>query len=295
MAILIVTFLGASICSVFDMVLHRYLIGIHNTIISQRALNIFLLCSWILPFCLIVLVDLVFGDRDTIIALSSDKMYCLHNLYSDRLDGIIGTILIFLFIFCTSVFQIFAYYRIVNKYLLVKAGKKSKSKAKKKASLSNLANIDTHSNEFRLIKKALAISGLFAIVWSVFVIKIIYEFWTKEPISFYYDIAWDIVGCCTPIINACILYFYDAKVKQNVNEIFFVSFAIYLYKKCIGIVTQRTPDAVSQRTRHQATADLVRIDANLEAIALSPMPAPSVVFSLTQPQADQPTLPTVKS
>ena len=274
------------------MVLHRYLIGIHNIIISQRALNILLLCSCILPFCLIVLVDLVFGDKETIIALSSDKMYCLHNLYSDRLDGIIGTILIFLFIFCTSVFQIFAYYRIVKKYLLVKAAKKTKSKAKKKASLSNLANIDTHSNEFRLIKKAVAISGLFAIVWSVFVIKIIYEFWTKEPISFYYDIAWDIVGCCTPIINAYILYFYDAKVKQNVNEIFFVSFAIYLYKECIS---QRSRQEISQRTRNQATIARVIVDANVEEVVLSPMPVPTAVFSLNQPQTDQPTLGTVKA
>ena len=73
--------------------------------------------------------------------------------------------------------------------------------------------------EWKLIKKSIAIAGIFASTWVIYVLITFYELVTLRTIPLWIDYVWETVCTMTPILNCIILYTYDGKVRSNVREL----------------------------------------------------------------------------
>ena len=77
----------------------------------------------------------------------------------------------------------------------------------------------TNSAERLLIEKSIAFSAAFLVCWIPYILKVVIEIATKEPVSFEYDCICDLAGCTNPLLNVIVLLKYDSRVKQNVVEL----------------------------------------------------------------------------
>lgn len=98
---------------------------------------------------------------------------------------------------------IFAYTRLVLFYHTRVKGRRSEKKKK----------------EWLLFKKALAISGSFVFSWSFLVAIMTYSVTTGNVVSIDTDLIICAVVVLNPLLNAYILWNYDAKVRQNFREL----------------------------------------------------------------------------
>ena len=101
------------------------------------------------------------------------------------------------------VLQAIAYTQIVNSYL--SARKVTKTRVAKQE---------------KLIEKAIALSASFALCWICIPVKIIYELSSHQPVPVWFDGLGSVCWTLVPFFNALILLKYDAKVRQNIKELF---------------------------------------------------------------------------
>ena len=140
------------------------------------------------------------------IALQSSKYYCMINFTTtDPATLAIAGIILFVLAF-NYVFIVYAYSCIISVF---KASPRKKGNKRENASSERL-----------LIEKAVAFSAAYMVCWFPYILKIIFEMATKEPVSFEYDCICDLAGCTNPLLNVIVLIKYDARVKQDVQELF---------------------------------------------------------------------------
>ena len=106
-----------------------------------------------------------------------------------------------------------AYTRLVLFYHTRVKGKRSEKKRK----------------EWLLFKKALAISGSFVFSWTFLVAIMTYSVCTGNAVSIETDFIVCAVVVLNPLLNAFILWKYDAKVRQNFRELGAGSFLYQTY------------------------------------------------------------------
>lgn len=77
-------------------------------------------------------------------------------------------------------------------------------------------------NEWKLIKKSVAIAGTFSGTWILFCAKTVYEVVSGNSAPFWLDQLWGLIATLNPLINCMILYKYDGKVRSNVRELLYL-------------------------------------------------------------------------
>ena len=148
--------------------------------------------------------------------LQTSKLYCLVDITSSNPINIASSVLIFFIIAGTMLFLIFAYSRITFTYLQAQDKKKNRNA---NGSLRRRVTV-MNEKEARLIKKALAINSAFIFCWISFLGKLVYEASTHQPVHYEFDVFLDFLGCLNPCLNFFILYYFDAKCRININELF---------------------------------------------------------------------------
>lgn len=204
-AALIMEFLGASILSVFSMTAHKYLSIVFQWQLTDRHVAAMIAVSWLLPL-LLTLLYITSSQVDMFIGLQASNNYCMLALdYATK-----GVILILVFILGTIFILVFAHWHIIIKYRQWKKDSENEEDKTKKEGI--------------LIKKSIAIIGIFSITWSLYMIQIVYEIAAHKQVPAEYGIFWEIVGVSNPVLNLVILFIYDAKFKRNIMALPFVNF-----------------------------------------------------------------------
>ena len=203
---LFLVLLGASICSVFAMTAHKYLSIVYQWQLTERHVSAMILVSWLFPFLLLVGFSRTTSNSSNngivFIGLVSTKHYCFSVLYVDDLVVFIGAIIILTFITGTIIMLVLAHAHILMKYREWKrTGRNVRDRLRK---------------EGILIKKSMAIAGIFTLQWTFYIAYILYELASHKPVSLGYELFWEFLGVAIPILNLVILYVYDAKFKQNI-------------------------------------------------------------------------------
>ena len=86
-------------------------------------------------------------------------------------------------------------------------------------------------NEWRLIKKSVAIAGIFSGTWIFFCVKTGYEVVSGETSPEWLDYFWGVLATLNPVINCVILYTYDGKVRSNVRELLYVEWMEWFWRE----------------------------------------------------------------
>ena len=217
--VLILGFLGASMCSVIAMTLHKYLSILHRIQLTQPRVLLLIAISWTGPALLIVGFCLI-SDVGSMINLQSSRTWCFVAMASENTQNMAAAILMFCFPFATICALIFGHYRILVAYR-----KWSLSRNKSK---DVVVDTEQATKEQRLIKKSVAISGLFSFTWAFMLVKMGYEFSTHKQINVVMDNLVEFMGLASPIINTFVLYTYDAKFKANIRELFHLDSWMYI-------------------------------------------------------------------
>lgn len=198
--------------SVFGMTFHRYMVLLYRFEFSKTLVWAFIAFLWLTPFSLCILI-LHYGVETV---LQTSKLYCLVDFTSTTPINIASSVLIFLFIAVTMLFLIFAYSRITFTYLRAQDKKKNRNA---NGELRRRVTVMSEK-EVRLIKKAFAINLAFIFCWVSFLGKLVYEASTHQPVNYGFDAFLDFLGCLNPCLNFFILYYFDAKCRMNINELF---------------------------------------------------------------------------
>ena len=82
-----------------------------------------------------------------------------------------------------------------------------------------LTKSQKRENEKKLLKKGVAICASFVVTWVFFLFKMMLELGLKKNVPYEYDVFCDFMGVIGPIVNALIIYNYDSKSRQNINEL----------------------------------------------------------------------------
>ena len=201
---LIIITLGASILSLSLLTLLKYLAIIKAIYPSQRQVTMSIISVWLFFGILILAFQPLDVDQQD--ALQTTHLYCFIALYSSEPYVMAGSLIVLIYILLNMGFQVWAYSVIVITY--------SRLQKRKRKSGNYTAN------EVRLMKKAIGICATFIICWSFFVFKIIYELGSGKESPFILDSIVEFLAALQAIINALILYRYDAKVRRNIQELF---------------------------------------------------------------------------
>lgn len=252
---LIVFSLGASILSVSAMTLHRYLIVVRRVHLTRKQAFAFLSGIWI-GLAVVVCLFLSLGDMGTVVSLQSSGQYCFIAMHRWDTVSLLASLLVLLFIVGTMVFIVCGYYYIVKRYFYLKKEAKRRQEVSAKHPADSIKEIEEAQHyrkqfspvalilqirlkaarnnqsstmgygEIKLLKKAIAIAGSFVFIWVFLVVKIIYEVSNQEPVAMSYDSLIEIMFTAYPIFNGVILYLYDEKCRNNIQDLFSYKSAI---------------------------------------------------------------------
>ena len=193
------------------MTAHKYLSIVYQWQLLDHHISGMILTSWILPFALVLPFGLS-SSASEIYGIQASGNYCMNAMHSENVVNLISTALVMVFIIGTILFLVHAHIHIFVKYKqLTKAKRMVHNDADTKRAIKN---------ESILIKKSVAIAGLFAFSWSFYLFQMMYELTTHTQVPPEYDVFWECLGTIIPMLNLLILYIYDAKFKQNILELF---------------------------------------------------------------------------
>ena len=204
------------------MTAHKYFIIIHRMQFSEISILCSLLLVWMISFLISIIYYAIAGPAiDSLYALQSNKMWCFMDMSGRDSINVTGTILIILVIVATIFTLIAAHFSIIQKYrTLITESRKRKRIGKRTLK-------GKQENEWKLVKKSIAISSLFSIVYVFFLVKAVYEVLSHNQVSPEFENVVLYAILLGPISNVIILYIYDAKFKQNIQQVF-NSFSVFL-------------------------------------------------------------------
>lgn len=187
------------------MTLHKYLSIINQWQFTETHVYAMIAAAWFIPITLNV-AFVVQDKAGTLQGIQSSMNYCV--IAMDGTDSLntVGTIFILGFIIGTICFLVGTHVHIIRQYQMWKQSHMRQDKQRL-------------YKEGLLIKKSVAIAGIFSLAWSVFIFKGIYEAATHLQVPLWLDVGWEVVGTMLPMTNLVILYIYDAKFKQNLVEL----------------------------------------------------------------------------
>ena len=254
---LIIFTLGASIISVFAMTLHRYLIVVRSYHLTQKQAIAILSGIWI-GLAVVIGLFLAFEDHGISASLQSSELYCFIASTRPEVLNVIATISILFFILGTMIFIVYAYYFIVKRYVELKRTAQMKDQVSVMHPADNIQQIEAqhHRKEFspvllilqrpqgipigdseiKLLKKAIAIAGSFVCIWTFFVGKLLFEVLSQQPVSTFYDSFIEVLFTAYPIFNGVILYLYDAKCRNNIQDLLYYPKVLFFYKSAKAFI-----------------------------------------------------------
>lgn len=195
------------------MTAHKYLSIVYQWQLLDHHISGMILTSWILPFAIVLPFGLS-SSASEIYGIQASGNYCMNAMHSENIVNLISTVLVMVFIIGTISFLVHAHIHIFVRY-------KQLTKAKRMVNNNACADTDRAiKNESILIKKSLAIAGIFAFSWAFYVFLMMYELTTHTQVPPEYDVFWECLGTIIPMLNLVILYIYDAKFKQNIRALF---------------------------------------------------------------------------
>ena len=127
----------------------------------------------------------------------------------------------------------FAYYQIVSYYIHSRKSKEQEDGREASSSLSD--------NEKKLIYKALAVCGAFAIGWFPILLSMLYQMASKEKVGSVLDTLVTIPAMLEPCFNAIVLYRFDMRIKREINAMFASNSA--LSRRMTGLFSFRKLDS----------------------------------------------------
>lgn len=220
---------------------------------AQKHVSICLSAIWI-GLVGVVGMFVIFEDVDSAVSLQSSQLYCFIAMDYSATSNVLASLFVLSFIVGTMMFLCFAYNAIVRKYFQLR--EKAKQKEMEASVNQHIVKFSSQTgkghkndtslekqhqrekfmgtNELKLVKKSVAIGGSFIGVWLFFVAKIIYELVNQEPVSPIYDVLWGVIATWNPVLNAIILYQYDAKCKQNINALLGIDYFRAVFKSVLG-------------------------------------------------------------
>lgn len=227
-AIMVYSF-SVSVSSVVGLTIHRYLAVIHRYHLSQREVYIIMSTMWIsLAIACGVVTALDKLSNRSIYALEGSKMYCFLASTTENVVALTGMIICILVVAVSMIFICYAYFRIYHYYTHAKSRGITKSQKRE--------------NEKKLLKKGVAICTSFVVTWVFFLFKMILELGLKKSVPYEYDVFCDFIGVIGPFFNALIIYNYDSKSRQNINELI-ESFGLFK----TGFHVDHVHDSISHR------------------------------------------------
>jgi hypothetical protein len=208
--IAIISFLGASVSSVFAMTAHKYLSIVYQRQLTEHHVSWMIFVSWLLPFSIIL--GFVSADSSgTLQGLQASNNYCNVAMYRSEPLNVAMSLIIFAFVFGTILMLVIAHIHIIWVYRRLTRSVESESPS---------VEMEKLHKDGILIKKSMAIAGIFSVAWSVHIGQIIFEVTSRKQVPLEYDGFWEMVGASIPILNLVILFVYDAKFKRNINSLF---------------------------------------------------------------------------
>lgn len=205
--------MGASVCSVFAMTAYRYLVILHRYQFTQFHVYIMIALCWTLPF-LLSKGFLLFTDTGTLVGLQSNLQYCFVLSESSLIANRVATGLILVFLCGTISILILAHIIIIRAY---QSWQKRKEMVNA-VTASAASKSQQSKHEIRLIKKSVAITGLFILSFIVIIFKLLYESTTQQIADPMVETVAQTMALFSPTMNAIILYAYDPKFRQNLRE-----------------------------------------------------------------------------
>lgn len=238
---------GVSLLSVLGLAAYRYIVAVRSVDVRDKQANMAIAAIWFgLLFLIAVFAVYLYTSTDResagkLISLQSAG-YCYVAMSEPNYMNIIGSTLISLSIIGPMILQAVAYWQIVLFYLRHAKNRTSKRNAKEK----------------KLIEKAVALTVTFSVCWIFFGIKCLYELISQKEVPFWFECISVVFACLIPFLNAVILIKYDAKVRNNIVELFqFINF------RFDGNGSSKTIDMAASRT------ELMPAQSNVNLISAS--------------------------
>ena len=184
------------------MTAHKYFSIVFRWQFTETKVYWMIVAVWLLPIAAVIPFAIL-GASGTLLGLQPSYNYCFVAMEGKDTINIVATVFILVVIVGTIIFLIFAHSHILVQYKKWQKAKMDRERLRK---------------EGVLIKKSLAISGIFSFAWSFFIWIILYELCTHTKVSAAFDVFWLMLGASIPVLNLIILYIYDAKFSQNIRE-----------------------------------------------------------------------------
>lgn len=205
------------------MTAHKYLSIVYQWQFTETKVYWMIVTAWLLPIAAVI-PFFILDTSGTLHGLQPSYNYCFVAMDRTETINIIATVSILVVIVGTIIFLVFAHSHILVQYRKWHKAKMDRERLRK---------------EGVLIKKSVAIAGIFSFAWSFFIWIMLYELSTHTKVSAVFDVFWLMLGVCIPVLNLIILYVYDAKFSQNIRE--FWRFIAGSAKKSVARAANKIP------------------------------------------------------
>ena len=220
------------------MTMHKYLTIVYQWDLTAKHVSGMIAACWFLPLSL---APLFLIPNNTLAGLKASNVYCLIAMDSTEPFNVIMTIIILANITLTLLIIIIAHAHIFMKYREWKKPGRNVQERLKKESI--------------LIKKSVAIAGLYTFQWAFYIYHILYELSTHRQVPPDYDTFWVFVAATLPMLNLLILYLYDAKFKHNVLDFLCSMLPRSVRGKNVIELQHRAADAAVQKSNVHGKTD----------------------------------------
>ncbi|KAI8906932.1 hypothetical protein EDD86DRAFT_57711 [Gorgonomyces haynaldii] len=211
-----------SITTLGAITLERY-----NNVVRQKTLTrkgaLQILAVLILTSFLFIMTPMLLGHYE-VFALMPSHQVCAMVFWDRRAAPLSQAIIALVVILSCAGLMCYAYVVIVMTYF---KHKKSRQTGSYKTDLgSQNKSMRTEEDEAlelqferRLLRKCIAISGLYIVCWTPYGIKGFIELFTERPIDPYWDSFCTILALLNSTLNPVLLYMFDARIKSNISDL----------------------------------------------------------------------------
>jgi hypothetical protein len=231
-AIIITSSCFASVLTLLAITFERYLTVIHSVELNDRQTYKLIFGIWALSHS-ITFIPIVSATWDTAYSLNASFLVCTISWAEWSPAPILMESLALLTLMSCLSMMVFGYTRIVLKYLEARGKLKSTQfgtttdeGTKKSASVGPTQSISTteaattYSPEAkRLLMKTIILTLNYVFGWSPYLIKMLYEIATRNPIPYQWDIVCTMFALNNSALNSYLLMGLDPRIKDGVKQL----------------------------------------------------------------------------
>lgn len=204
-AIALVYLCSVSIFSLVALTTNRYLVIMHEMRLSEGRADLLIVCMWIILMGVVVSFSFAL-NLDVSISLDVTRAYCGMNWTSSDPLAASANIACMVVIAIPIIFIAMAYSQMIYSY------------SKSQRVIRERGSEFWTPNEKKLVIKACAITLGYFLSWTPYLIKIVIEMVKKDSVSKSFSFFAEFAVGVAPMVNAIILWRFDAQVRIEVDK-----------------------------------------------------------------------------